>query len=177
GRGNLYAKADDSGASPIPILVDYGHNAAALLATAELISSTWPGQSTAVVTLPGDRRDDLIAEAAEAIARNFDAAVIYEDDDLRGRIPGEMRELIAKAMRKANPTMTIKHAHGPAQALREALRINNGGPVLFIYEKHAAARAALDAIGATAWPQADPADETPTVELTDNLGIELAMET
>jgi cyanophycin synthetase len=177
GRGNLYAKSDSGGSSPVPILVDYGHNAAALIATGELVASTWPGQRTAVVTLPGDRRDDLIAEAAEAIAANFGAAVIYEDDDLRGRIPGEMRDLIAKAMRKARPTMTIRHAHGPVRALREALSINDGGSVLFIYEKHAAAQAALDAIGATAWSPADPADELPTVELTDNLGTELAMDT
>ena len=87
GRGNLYAAGRCEAGPPTPILVDYGHNAAALLATGELVTSTWPGQSTAVVTLPGDRRDDLVAEAAEAIAIWFGTAVIYEDDDLRGRVP------------------------------------------------------------------------------------------
>ena len=67
--------------------------------------------------------------------------------------------------------MTIKHAHGPGDALREAVRVNNGGPVLFIYEKHAAAQAALHAIGATARPQASLADE-----LIDNLDRELAID-
>jgi cyanophycin synthetase len=154
GRGNLYAVASEDKNASTPILVDYGHNTAALLATGELVSSTWPGQSTAVVTLPGDRRDELIAEAAEAIATWFSSAVIYEDDDQRGRIPGEMRELIAKAMRKTRPAMTIKHAHGPADALREAVNMAAGGPVLFIYENHAAAQAALAAVGATTCPEA-----------------------
>jgi len=177
GRGNLYAVTTRGGtASPTPILVDYGHNAAALFATGELMTSTWPGQPTAVVTLPGDRRDDLIAEAAEAIATWFGAAVIYEDEDLRGRIPGEMRELIAKAMRKARPTITIRHAHGPAEALRAAMSINDNGPVLFIYEKHAAAQAALDAIGATAWPDTLSSDEPVSGQLIDQVATELAME-
>jgi cyanophycin synthetase len=177
GRGNLYAITSAGGTtSPTPILVDYGHNAAALFATGELVTSTWPGQPTAVVTLPGDRRDDLIAEAAEAIATWFGAVVIYEDDDLRGRLPGETRELIARAMRKARPTIMIKHAHGPAEALRAAMSINDGGPVLFIYEKHAAAQAALDAIGATAWPDTLRGDEPVSGQLIDHVATELVMD-
>jgi cyanophycin synthetase len=102
--------------------------------------------------------------------------VIYEDDDLRGRISGEMRALIAKAMHKARPTMTIKHAHGPVDALREAVSIAAGGPVLFIYENHRAAETALAAIGATTYPEAGPATEPPATELADTLEIELVMD-
>ena len=87
-----------------------------------------------------------------------------------------MRELIAKAMRKARPTMTIKHAHGPADALREAVRITDGGPVLFVYEKHAAAQAALDAIGATAWLEVDGGGEPVRDQLIGNLTRELAVD-
>jgi cyanophycin synthetase len=177
GRGNLYAAtASDESAPPTPILVDYGHNAAALRVTGELVTSTWPGQPTAVVTLPGDRRDDLTAESAQAIAACFGTAVIYEDEDLRGRVPGEMRELIASAMRKARPAITIRHADGPAEALRTAMSINDGGPVLFIYEKHAAAQAALDTIGAAAWPDTLSGDESDSAQLTDNAAAGLAMD-
>ena len=38
-----------------------------------------------------------------AIAAWFGRVVIYEDHDLRGRAPGEMRELIAAAMRMLDP--------------------------------------------------------------------------
>ncbi len=40
GRGNLY-QADRS-----PVIVDYGHNAAALSATGEMITSVWPAAGT-----------------------------------------------------------------------------------------------------------------------------------
>jgi cyanophycin synthetase len=165
GRGNLYA------AGSHPILVDYGHNAAALLATGELVAATWRGQATAVLTLPGDRSDDLIVDAADAIATWFGAAVIYEDDDLRGRIPGELRELVAQAMRKARPTMTVRHAHGPTDALRQALKINSAGPVLFIYEKYAAAQAALEAVGAIAWPEMIGGEEPVSDQTTVLAGL------
>jgi cyanophycin synthetase len=143
GRANVYLAADGT-----PVLLDYGHNAAALLATGELVAATWPGQRVAAITLPGDRRDDLIAETAEAIATWFPAAVIYEDDDLRGRGPGEMRQLISAALRSTRPGIEIRHATGATGALREAVSLACGGPVLFSYEKLAAAKAALDAVGA-----------------------------
>jgi cyanophycin synthetase len=165
GRGNLYAAAvEENVAEPHPVLVDYGHNAAALLATGELVAATWGGNRVAAVTLPGDRRDDLIVESAEAIATWFGAVVIYEDEDLRGRAPGEMRELIAAALRKARPDIAVKHADSAREALREAVDLAASGAdpqakptgvVLFVYEKLSAAKSALDALGAWPWPTAE----------------------
>ena len=146
GRGNIYS------AGGSPVIVDYGHNAAALDATGQMISNVWPGDACAAVTLPGDRRDDLVAETAEAIAAWFSRVVIYEDCDRRGRRPGEMRELIAAAMRRVRPDLVCEHAEGPQAALRTAVGLASGGPVLFLYEKLAMAHTALDAIGAEPWP-------------------------
>ncbi len=164
GRGNVY-RAGDS-----PVIVDYGHNAAALDATGAMIASIWPaaprpaGNSPAVagpvpaavaaVTLPGDRRDDLLAETAEAIAAWFGTVIIYEDSDKRGRQPGEMQQLISAALRRARPGITCQVADGPEQALRTAVALAAGAPALFLFEKLSAARAALAAIGATPWPDA-----------------------
>jgi cyanophycin synthetase len=150
GRANVYVAP----ASGSPVLLDYGHNAAALLATGELVAATWPGTAVAAITLPGDRRDDLIAETAEAIATWFPAAVIYEDDDLRGRTPGEMRQLIETAMCQARPDISIRHACGATDALRQALAAAAGGPVLFTYEKLPTAQAALKTAGALPAPPA-----------------------
>ena len=157
GRGNLYATASGS-----PVLMDYGHNAAALAATGAMITQVWggagaAGQPAAAVTLPGDRRDDLIEQTAEAIAAWCPAVAVYEDDDKRGRAPGEMQELISAALRRARPDIAVSQAAGPEPALREAVRMAGRGPVLFLYEELAAARGALAAIGAQPWPEDGPA--------------------
>jgi len=179
GRGNIYAAtaSQDGSGQPNPVLVDYAHNAAALLATGELVRAAWGGHHVAAITLPGDRRDDLVAESAEAIASCFATVVVYEDEDLRGRAPGEMREMIAAAMRKARPDVLIRHAHGAHDALRQAVRLAAGGAVLFIYEKLADARSALDAVDAVPWPQAELAADSGPDRLTiDDLAQSLITE-
>ena len=157
GRGNVYAATtgQNGSARPSPVLVDYAHNAAALAATGELVRAAWSGHHVAAITLPGDRRDDLVAESAEAIATCFATAVVYEDEDLRGRAPGEMRELIAAALRRARSDVVVRHARDASEALREAVTLAAGGAVMFIYEKLGVATAALDALGAVPWPEAE----------------------
>jgi cyanophycin synthetase len=143
------------------VVVDYGHNAAALDATGAMIAKVWSGAPAAAVTLPGDRRDDLLTESAEAIAAWFGKVVVYEDSDLRGRRPGEMQELICAAMRRVRPDIECERAADPEQALRGAVKLAAGGPVLFLYEKLAAAREAVAAIGAVPWPDGPGGDLAP----------------
>ncbi|MGH3273237.1 MAG: cyanophycin synthetase [Streptosporangiaceae bacterium] len=165
GRGNIYRAGD------APVIVDYGHNAAALDATGAMIASIWGKPAAgragwrqaaavrtavAAVTLPGDRRDGLVIETAEAIATWFGSVVIYEDSDKRGRQPGEMQELISAAVRRTRPDIVCQLADGPEQALRAAVALAGGAPTLFLYEKLDVARAALDAIGALPWSQTTP---------------------
>jgi cyanophycin synthetase len=148
GRGQVYLAAGS------PVIVDYGHNAAALDATGRMISDVWGGEPAAAITLPGDRRDDLVSKAAEAIAAWFGRVVVYEDADQRGRVPGEMTGLITAAMRRARPGIMCAAADGPRAALRTAVAMAAGHPVLFLYEKLAAAADAIDAIGGQPWPDA-----------------------
>jgi cyanophycin synthetase len=148
GRGSTYK----AGASPV--IVDYGHNAAALRATGQLMTEVWGGELVAAVTLPGDRRDDLLAQSADAIAARFATVVLYEDSDKRGRAPGEMIELIGAALRRSRPGIRCEEAENPADALRAALALAGGAPVLFLYEKLALAHDALHAVGALPWPEA-----------------------
>jgi cyanophycin synthetase len=146
GRGNVYLAGGG------PVIVDYGHNAAALDATGRMISDVWGGEPVAAITLPGDRRDDLVARSAEVVAARFGRVVVYEDADKRGRRPGEMTGLIAAAMRRVRPGIGLATAEGPQDALRVAVTIAAGHPVLFVYEKLIMARQALDALNARPWP-------------------------
>jgi cyanophycin synthetase len=54
-----------------------------------------------VVASPGDRRDKDIRELGEVAARHFDALLVREDRNLRGRQPGEIAELLAAGARAA----------------------------------------------------------------------------
>ena len=178
GRGNVYAVAAGPAASAAagPVLVDYGHNAAALQATGQMVAAVWAGEPVAAITLPGDRRGDLITESAEAIASWFGTVVIYEDQDLRGRAPGEMRAHIAAAMRRIRPEVHVSFADGPAGALREAVALAAGAPVLFLYEKLHLALAALEAVGATPWPEEDLMGHLESAPLPDDLPGDLVLE-
>jgi len=147
GRGNVYQIYGR------PVVVDYGHNAAALAAMGRLMHEAWGGTPVAAVTLPGDRRDDLVGETAAAIADWFGRVVVYEDFDLRGRRPGEMTELISASLKARRPGITIEAASGPAGALRAALALVSGpGAILLLHETFAAAQAALATVGAVPWP-------------------------
>ena len=111
GRASVYR------AGTSPVIVDYGHNAAALQATGQFVTDVWRGRAVAAVTLPGDRRDDLIEATAAAIAARFDAVVLYEDqqqarasgrgDDLAGWRPhlrGRLVRTSSAGRPKTRPT-------------------------------------------------------------------------
>jgi cyanophycin synthetase len=148
GRANVFL------ADGCPVIVDYGHNAAALEATGAMISNVWGGRPAAAVTLPGDRRDDLIIATATAIAAWFGTVVVYEDSDKRGRRPGEMQELIMAALRLARPDVRCAAADSPEAALCAAMTMAGADPVLFLHESFGVARSALRAVGAQPWPAA-----------------------
>jgi cyanophycin synthetase len=164
GRASVYR------AGSSPVVVDYGHNAAAIEATGRLVHDVWPGQPVAVVTLPGDRRDDLVVNTAEAIARWFPAVVLYEDSDKRGRRNGEMLSLVGGALRAARPGILCQPAENPADALRAALELADGGPVLFVYEKLPLAMDALAAVGAQPWPDDPRSDAAGTDNQPTTMG-------
>jgi cyanophycin synthetase len=169
GRGNTYR------AGGSPVIVDYGHNAAALQATGRFIADVWGGEPAAAITLPGDRRDDLLTQTAEAVAAQFGKVVLYEDCDKRGREPGAMAALIGAALHRARPEIRCEQAENPADALRAALALADGAPVLFVYEKLEMARDALAAVGARPWPEASsPAPADSVVAKAESMTAEIA---
>jgi cyanophycin synthetase len=147
GRGNVYQVGG------VPLVVDYGHNPAALASMGRLLHEAWDGQPIAAITLPGDRRDDLIEESAATVATWFSRVVVYEDRDLRGREAGEMTRLISAALTRHRPDIAILTAGGPDEALRTALALASpADPVLLTYETLGPVRDLLDGLGAIACP-------------------------
>jgi cyanophycin synthetase len=145
-RGNVYQVGG------VPLVVDYGHNPAALASMGRLLHEAWGGQPIAAITLPGDRRDDLIADSAATVATWFSRVVVYEDRGLRGREAGEMTRLISGALARHRPDIRILRAEGPDDALQHALTLASpADPVLLTYEELGPVRDLLDGLGATPW--------------------------
>jgi cyanophycin synthetase len=92
------------------VIVDYCHNAAGMRMLGDFVDrlavppkggDVIARRRTGVVASPGDRRDKDIRELGEVAARHFDALIVREDRNLRGRQPGEIAELVAAGARAA----------------------------------------------------------------------------
>jgi cyanophycin synthetase len=79
------------------VLVDYAHNAAAVAGLMELVQGLDVDRRIGVITSPGDRRDDDI-RAVGRLAAVLDRVIVKEDNDLRGRAPGEITRLTTEGL-------------------------------------------------------------------------------
>jgi len=146
GRANLYAMGAGC------VVVDYGHNPAAFRASAEL-GAGWPGPVAAVIAVPGDRRDDVVQEAALAAAASFDRLYVREDRDLRGRAPGAVAQLILAEVAKVAPQVPCEFVGEALPALqRLAPEVSAGTMLVLYYEHFDEVHAALLALGARPVP-------------------------
>ena len=96
GRLNVFDKL------PFKVILDYGHNAAAMRAMADLVRRLdVRGRRIGVISAPGDRRDEDIAELTREAAKAFDYMILRRDADPRGRGEREVPLLMAAALREA----------------------------------------------------------------------------
>ena len=81
---------------PFRVILDYGHNPAAVKAMCELVGRLEvKGTRICVLAAPGDRRDEDIREIARLAAEAaFDHYLCRRDDNLRGRGPEEVPRLL-----------------------------------------------------------------------------------
>lgn len=96
GRTNVFDE------HPFKVILDYGHNPAAISAMADLVDRLdVKGRRIAVAAMPGDRRDEDIVAAARALAGHFDHYFLKPDDDRRGRgemeVPNMLRDVLLSA--------------------------------------------------------------------------------
>ncbi len=91
GRLNLYEL------NGVRVFVDYGHNAAGIREVAKTLKQFKCGSLVGCITVPGDRPDESIREVGRIAAQGFKRLIIREDSDLRGRLPGEIAQLLYNA--------------------------------------------------------------------------------
>jgi cyanophycin synthetase len=93
GRMNIYDE------HPFKVILDYGHNSAAVEAMCRLVERMEvTGRRICVLAAPGDRRDEDIAEIGKIAAGSFDRYICRRDDHLRGRKPDEVPHLLRDAL-------------------------------------------------------------------------------
>lgn len=140
GRANLYQ------INGFRVLVDYGHNPDGIMKIGRLAQKMKASRTIAVVGVPGDRCDELIVMAGEAAGRSFDLLLIKEDEDLRGRSPGETAILLQQGSRNAGVAHDrISIEANERLAVQKALRLARPGDLVVVfYEKLEAVLSEID---------------------------------
>jgi cyanophycin synthetase len=126
GRFNLF---EINGAT---VVVDYGHNAAALTAMIEALEGFPAERRLAVYSAAGDRRDEDLIRQGELLGDAFDKVILYEDHYLRGRASGEIIGLFRKGMASGSRVSETVEIQGAIKAVEHALRSVKAGDVLLL---------------------------------------------
>ncbi len=90
------------------ILVDYAHNPAGYEAVGGFVKN-WSGPTVGVVGGPGDRRDEDLIQLGVLSAQLFDHIIVKEDDDGRGRVWGDVAELIMQGIHQVMTDQSAPH--------------------------------------------------------------------
>ncbi len=189
GRMNVF---DDH---PFKVILDYGHNPAAVRAMADLVARLpVEGRRLCVLAGPGDRRDEDLREIARIAAGAFDQVILRRDDDLRGRKPDEVPRLMAAEMRKVGfPEERMRMVPDEQEAIDTGLRLARRGDLLLIFgdkisrswkqviyfkpeggEPEPAAAAAPPAPPPTGIPAPEPESYVHATLIRDERGVRLA---
>jgi cyanophycin synthetase len=129
GRMNVFSE------HPFKVLFDYGHNAPAVAAMADLAQRLdVTGRRIVVLAGPGDRRDEDLVAIARAVAGRFDHYICRRDDSLRERKPDEVPRIQAAALRAAGVREeAISIIPDEQEAISAALHMGQPGDLLLIF--------------------------------------------
>jgi cyanophycin synthetase len=129
GRTNVYDGL------PFKVILDYGHNPAAVQAMADLTTRLeCSGRRVCVLSAPGDRRDEDIRAIARIAGASFDHIVLRRDDDLRGRGKDEVpRMLHEELVATGFPASELQIIPDEQEAIEAGLRASKAGDLLLVF--------------------------------------------
>jgi cyanophycin synthetase len=115
------------------VLVDYAHNPAGFEAMHRLLERMESHRKIGVFSGPGDRRNDDLRKLGFLGAGMFDMTYVKEDDDLRGRAPGEAAGLIIEGLKQRTPDYPYQVILNESEAIAEALKKAEAGDLVVIF--------------------------------------------
>ncbi|HEX2218142.1 MAG TPA: cyanophycin synthetase, partial [Gemmatimonadales bacterium] len=129
GRMNIYDE------HPFKVILDYGHNPAAVEAMCELVARLdVAGRRICVLAAPGDRRDEDIRDIGRIAAGRFDRYICRRDDTLRGRKPDEVPNILREALvEHGAPPELVAVIPDEQAAVEAALREAAPGDLVLIF--------------------------------------------
>lgn len=129
---------------PFKVILDYGHNPAAVDAMSSLVDamvesgSLGPnGKRVCVLAAPGDRRDQDVQAIARRAAKSFDVFFCRRDDALRGRASDEIPNMLATTLQEEGIASEQIHIiPEEVKATHAALNACTEGDLLLIFGDH-----------------------------------------
>jgi len=120
---------------PFKVILDYGHNPAAIQAMTNLVRKLDVcGRRSVVLSAPGDRRDEDIREIARIAAPGFSRFVVRADDNTRGRASDEVPNMLRDELLACGvPREAIAVVADEQQAIERALSVSEPGDLLLIF--------------------------------------------
>ncbi|NNE04707.1 MAG: cyanophycin synthetase [Xanthomonadales bacterium] len=120
---------------PFRVILDYGHNPAAMRAVCQLVDRLdVAGKRICVLGAPGDRRDEDIRAIADETASHFDHFFCRADDHLRGRAPDEIpRMLQSQLLERGVASSAAEIAEDESSAVSQALHMANEGDLVVVF--------------------------------------------
>lgn len=131
GRQNLFSVGECT------VMIDYAHNVAGIHSLVQMARNLTAERLIGVIAAPGDRHSATIYRAGLAAGRGFDRLFIKEDQDKRGRAPGEVAEILRQAAIDAgmHPRFVSVYLQ-ELDAVRAAIAsARSGDMVIILYEK------------------------------------------
>ncbi|MGB7922552.1 MAG: cyanophycin synthetase [Pyrinomonadaceae bacterium] len=126
GRLNLIEMGD------FTVLIDFAHNPAGMEALQRFVAKFPNKIKTGVIGGTGDRRDDDLLLYGRIAAQMFTNVIVREDDDLRGRPPGESKRLVIEGLRSVNPDIPVREFTDAPEAINYALNHARKGELLVV---------------------------------------------
>ncbi|MEN6325511.1 MAG: cyanophycin synthetase [Syntrophomonas sp.] len=116
------------------LLLDYGHNLSGYQAVSQFIQGLNAKRLVGVIGMPGDRLDEAIFEVGKLSGRVFSKIYIKEDQDLRGREPGEVASILYHgALTEGISADNIKIIHSEPDALESAILTAMAGDLIVVF--------------------------------------------